>query len=279
MTAAFGGEWSGGDKPSVRHLITAHPSTLGVVDVSAIMGAWLAIVFWSGHAFGNRELVALGAIILVQLVIGSLLHLYQGRFRIGSAAELRTQGFAGIIVITLGVAAATALDLHAGPGWILLFGLSAFGLMVLARQGLRMRIDDQRRSYGIEPVIVVGAGNLAERLIARMLGDPSGRYLPVAVLDDDESKIQTTIGGVRVVGRLEDASDFVELLGAGNVIVASETVTAAETDELIASLDLSTAWVHVIAVSERASVTNGPGDEPAGFDLRSMNDSERTPND
>ncbi|MCU1499560.1 MAG: putative polysaccharide biosynthesis protein [Acidimicrobiales bacterium] len=52
----------------------------------------------------------------------------------------------------------------------------------------------------VERVVVIGAGEGGQQIITAMLRNPSGRYLPVALLDDDPMKRNLRVRGVPVRG-------------------------------------------------------------------------------
>ena len=60
-------------------------------------------------------------------------------------------------------------------------------------------------------VLVLGAGEAAQLLIAQMLRSGAG-YLPVGILDDDETKDGTRIHGVKVLGPTRNLEDVCEKL-------------------------------------------------------------------
>ncbi len=58
------------------------------------------------------------------------------------------------------------------------------------------------------PVLVLGAGRTGQQVVKHLVQNPALGLHPVALLDDDRSKLDTEIAGVRVVGGIETASEF-----------------------------------------------------------------------
>ena len=59
-------------------------------------------------------------------------------------------------------------------------------------------------SQSPERMLVFGAGDRAARLIKALAREREGRYLPVALLDDDPLKRHLRITGIPVVGDRRD---------------------------------------------------------------------------
>jgi len=84
-------------------------------------------------------------------------------------------------------------------------------------------------------VLVLGAGEAAQLLIAQMLRSSAG-YLPVGILDDDEAKKGTRIHGVKVIGPTRDLDKVCSKLDAEEIIIG---IPSATSDELRAIMRYS----------------------------------------
>ncbi|MBO77129.1 MAG: hypothetical protein CME17_06810 [Gemmatimonadetes bacterium] len=105
-----------------------------------------------------------------------------------------------------------------GGLWIIYRALYEF---TRVRQGAR-----QRR------VLVVGAGEAAQLLIAQMLRSSAG-YLPVGILDDDPAKKGTRIHGVKVFGRARDLDEVCSRLDVEEIIIGIPSSTSDELRTII----------------------------------------------
>jgi FlaA1/EpsC-like NDP-sugar epimerase len=76
-------------------------------------------------------------------------------------------------------------------------------------------------------VLVLGAGEAAQMLIAQMLRSSAG-YLPVGILDDDETKKGTRIHGVKVFGPTRDLDEVCSKLDVEEIIIGIPSATSAE---------------------------------------------------
>jgi FlaA1/EpsC-like NDP-sugar epimerase len=72
-------------------------------------------------------------------------------------------------------------------------------------------------------VLIVGAGPTGERLVREFLRSPETSYLPVALVDDDPTKIGTSLHGVKVAGKIADIPRIVEQTDAQVGIIAITT--------------------------------------------------------
>jgi FlaA1/EpsC-like NDP-sugar epimerase len=152
---------------------------------------------------------ALAAVVFV--ICGAARGLYKGRWSFGSFEELSA------LVSAIGVAAAIL--------WLIALLLPKTGterqiplsvpliastIMLCASAGVRYvwRLYYEKRmrpqSEGLKRVVVIGAGEGGQQIITAMVRNPAGRYLPVALIDDDPAKRNLRIRHVPVSGTRED---------------------------------------------------------------------------
>lgn len=78
-----------------------------------------------------------------------------------------------------------------------------------------------------QPVLVVGAGDGGLQLVRSMRSDPTSRWNPVGVLDDDRRKRHLLVGGVPVVGTIDQLVEQADALDVGTIVVAIPSAPAA----------------------------------------------------
>ena len=81
-------------------------------------------------------------------------------------------------------------------------------------------------------VLVIGAGEAAQLLVAQMLRSGVG-YLPVGILDDDEAKKGTRIHGVQVFGPTRDVQEVSSRLGVEEIVIGIPSATSQELNEIV----------------------------------------------
>jgi len=193
-----------------------------VVDATSWFTAMTVGAFVLGASW--RHAIVVGAVSAVaQAIVGVLVGLYRGRWRLGSFDEvvgLAAVAAAVTIVLGLGLAVARVVDLTLALSPLAPF--AALTGMVFAR-GLHRSRNDRKlrpRHDDLIPVVVFGAGDGGAKTIRAMLTTPSSRYLPVALIDDDPAKANLRIQGVPVLGTRRDMADVVARTQAQLVIVA-----------------------------------------------------------
>lgn len=157
-----------------------------------------------------------------QVAVGFATGLYRRRFQPFSFEEI------GVTALSVGLAGSIAMAADQ------LLGVEQFGhravwatataaAMVLTLRylrRLRARRVRTQRSMHRTPVIVMGAGEGAVRVVRAMIESPVSPYRPVALLDDDSSKRSLRIMGIRVLGRFDDLPRIAQSLRAEAVVLA-----------------------------------------------------------
>lgn len=137
------------------------------------------------------------------LVIGSLLGLYRGRWAVGTNDELTITtvvwAATAFATVLFNLATFRTLVPTTGVAGGTIFVLAAMLIARLLWRRRREQIRSEERPDA-RRVLVFGAGEGGSRIVRSMLQDPSGAYVPVAIIDDDPGKSNRTIHGVPVVG-------------------------------------------------------------------------------
>ena len=170
------------------------------------------------------QLAILPVAVACQLLIGVVLGLYDGRYVRGSFEEAGAVAMAVIattpLLLTIDFVASDPrmVPLSAVPGG------AAVGLvgMLASRWAFRVRFESRQRPEGehVTRLVVVGAGQGADQVLASMLRDPGSSYLPVALLDDDPDKRRLRVRGVPVVGSTDQVTAAARLHDASTVLIA-----------------------------------------------------------
>ncbi len=174
-------------------------------------------VNFSGLA--EASAVALVAQVLVATIVS---HSYQGRYCIGTVEDAisvsRAVPLVGLIVFSANLVLQPALP-RSVP-------LIAIPLALLLHVGARLAVRrswerKSRPDYGCaRRVIVFGAGTDGQQLVRAMLSDPTGSYLPVAILDDNPCVQRLRVCGVQVRGTCADTERVVAATRAELLVIA-----------------------------------------------------------
>jgi FlaA1/EpsC-like NDP-sugar epimerase len=167
--------------------------------------------------------------LLVKIPIYYFFGLYRRLWVYASTNELRliTAAVTTASVITSGV-----MLLFNGLGWVkpgmprsalgidwllslILIGGSRFALRILAEQSTMARPDGKSRH-----VLIVGAGDAGALMVRELQKSPQLNLTPVGFLDDDLSKQNHVIYGVKVIGAVNDLATAIDVHRINEVIIA-----------------------------------------------------------
>lgn len=225
-----------------------YSSSLGLacIDAAAVVVSWFLVVSLFGRVWGGEFFLLLPMLIIGQLALGYLLSLYRNRYELGSDHELRNQGMAAAVLFTGAALAGVVPEYREDIPWLLLALLFAQALMVFTRQLIRVVRQLRLVPVSGEPVVIVGAGDLGASLVSQMMADPLSPYRPVAIVDDDPTKVRQLIHGVPVRGTTRSIAEVVASSGADGVIVGIADAPAKVFASLVQRLDSEQIWVRAV---------------------------------
>ena len=211
---------------------------LRLVQIAVDVTAW-TLGLWFAHflrydlvlerLFSAGVVYAALSVALLQVAFGFLGHLYRGRYRYGSFDEVL-----GVLLAAACASVGLALVNEALPAmqWVprsvpFVGAFIAFTFMLGVRYLWRMRRESECRASGrrvsdvAQPLLLFGAGEGADQAIVAMLRDPTSRYLPVGLIDDDTSKSNLRLRGVPVLGTRQDLARAAQRTGATSLLLAA----------------------------------------------------------
>ena len=166
--------------------------------------------------------------VTAQLAVHAVLRTYRGRHPIGGIDEAVTvatgTALVGMVVFLVGLFTHQQLIPHSVP-------LLAAPIAVVVAVGSRLAVRLYReRRYRADysrahRVIVLGAGIDGQHLLRSLLSDPAGRYLPVALLEDNQSLRRYRISGVAVRGTRADVAHAAAEANADMLIIADRSLS------------------------------------------------------
>lgn len=201
--------------------------------------------------------VLLGLVVIYLLVLWGL-KVPKGMWRFSGFGEAKRLALACLIAGTLGATLVLMAELRQVPRSVLALHpvFSLIGLAMM-RLGYRMLYEHMRgRISGTalesQRVLVLGAGQAARLLVA---GIQHQGWVVVGLLDDDPAKRGLRIGGIPVLGTLEDLQRLSALHGITQVIVAMPSVQGARRRR---AFDLAAeTGLHVLTVPSSAELLSG----------------------
>jgi Undecaprenyl-phosphate glucose phosphotransferase len=106
-------------------------------------------------------------------------------------------------------------------GWSLSWITLAFGLLLAERSLLRLAIDRWRREGRlVRTVAIVGAGEPGEHLVEKLQQSEDAGIDVLGIFDDRRTRVAPVIGGIDVMGTIDDLLRFARETRLDEVIVA-----------------------------------------------------------
>jgi len=169
----------------------------------------------------------------LHLAAGSMFHLYQGRYVVGSFDEVL-----GVVVTTIFVGGVGTLALLFIPEstfprstFIIASGIAAASMLGArfvwrgARQQKALHREGKR-------TLIYGAGDAGSQIVQLMLNDQNHAYQPIGFIDDDPKKHHLRRTGVRVLGDQSQIEDLCNQHSVDTLLIAIAGITAAQLLEL-----------------------------------------------
>ncbi len=178
--------------------------------VSMVVAVVLRFDF-SPEPLSVRRAIVLGVVMaLLQLVVGTALQLYRGRYRVASFDEVTGVALSAVIVGAIGTLGLLLFRPYGLPRTAPVIATGfALILMLAGRFALRTYRRRARFSGEGQPTLIYGAGDAGEQLVRLIRNTSRSPYLPVGFIDDDPRKRLLRLDGVRVLG---DSSRLEEIL-------------------------------------------------------------------
>lgn len=189
-------------------------------------------ITYSAFVFWGSILVALRVVALVYFKA------HTGLWRYVSVPDLigvvKATTAATIVFTTLGLLFAESLEMPRSV-YFIEWGVHIFvagGLRTAVRVG-RERMKDTGDQASKRRIVIIGAGDAGAAFCAQVKSTPEFRLDPVAILDDDPSKIGQSLIGVPVVGNIDNIPQVVERFDADLVVIAIPAATTEQRTRIV----------------------------------------------
>ena len=249
----------------------------------AIDVVMLALAF--AAAFGVRFFVlgsealppwedTLGSLALALVIFPVVFH----QSRLYATNRARSHGrelfevFKGVVLGTLVLVAITyfARDRYSRLT-VALFAGTSFTLVAGMRLLMRSLLNHaRRRGYNLKSILVIGAGDLAERVVRTVDNHLELGFRVVGLLAHNPIKVGTEIAGVPVVGLIEEVDRFLDRNHVDQVVIALPADDHRLVNRLMERLALRTVDVKVVPDFTQWITLYGGMEEFGGLPLVSL---------
>jgi FlaA1/EpsC-like NDP-sugar epimerase len=224
-------------KSTRRQMLCA--AALAPLFVAAHMGAhWLRFGLPLGGTEGTNFAATIAVVVLVKLVVFGSFRVFQGWSRYVTFHDLVTLGKAATVsslVLVLsdylfspGVSAPRSVFLL---DWCLTLigvgGLRSLSRLIQERQPLPFMTSDKA------PVFIVGTSNAGEALLRAIRLNSKLPYRVVGFVTSQRAALGTHIGGVPVVGMIEQTCELAEQYGVPEVLITAGELSGKQVRELV----------------------------------------------
>ena len=184
-------------------------------------------------------LKTLPLLIVVRLGALVVFRLYQGLWRYVSVPDLldiiKATTAGSVVFAVIGIPIFGQQDFHGSValvdwmGNIIVLSGVRLGVRLVREQFWPMRARDP--SY--QRMLIVGAGDAGAELCKQALGSRSFRSKPVAFVDDDSTKVGSSIMGIPIAGRFRDMPRVVETYNVDTAVIANPSASPSESRALV----------------------------------------------
>ena len=190
---------------------------------------WFRFALESTRSDSGHLLLFVVLVLFTNCAVGSVAHLYGGRYCVGSLDEAIVLARVVVVVGVFSLLADLALPAPLVPrsvpptaAFLALFVSWSARCAIRLRRERTVRPDDSHS----QRVVIFGAGSSGQQLVRSMLSAPTSGYLPVALLDDAPAKRPLRVCGVPVLGTGRDVAEVGRRTNASLLVIAVRTPDA-----------------------------------------------------
>lgn len=226
-----------------RNAIRALP--LVVIDAAAtflafLFAAWVTQVI-DFVIYSPDALLHISFLALINIFVYAIAKMYSSLWEYASLDEATRLVLASLVGTVLGDILGTFIFGARFPlrvyciEWPLLLGItSAARFAIRVYSGRKSWSIFGTSSEGLPRSLIIGAGDTGSLVVKRMLAcDPDVVGCPVALVDDDASKMGSYVHGIRVLGACGEIPKLAQSLKADQLVVAMPSATRAERDRVL----------------------------------------------
>jgi len=155
----------------------------------------------------------------------------------------------------------------ANAWWISFFLLGAFRVVIFSVNRALHQFG-----MGLKKTLILGAGEIGQTLVAKMVEDKGLGYIPVGFLDNNPLHLGKAYRGVPVLGDLSKTKDFVKQLGVEEIIIADPSLPTEKILDVITECERLGVEFKLVPGILELIATRVDADELAGVPLLTISE-------
>lgn len=233
-------------------LISKNLFVLILADVVLLaISYFLAYVVRFEAKLGASELLVIKQtivpILLCKLTVFYFFNLYRGMWRYTSIVDLLNVIKAVLVSSAIIITVILMLSKFQGFSRSIFVIDAVFSLISIAGIRLVIRLflsttSFSRNKNGInsnehKKMIIIGAGDAAEKVVREIYDNPKMKYRVVGFVDDDKNKVGKQIHGIKVLGRIDELKEIVKSEGVDEILIAAPSAVGKDMRRIVEICD------------------------------------------
>ena len=235
-------------------------------DIVMVAAAWLTAyavrqnLMMIPQDILKQAVPLLPAVLIIQTAFFICFGLYRGVWRFASVPDLiRITKSALFGVSALFLYAYFTAKINIIPRSIPLL-YTIFLILFLSFGRLAVRLYKERKQYtdvtDMKRVLIVGAGIEAEKLIREIISNKNLHFKPIVIADNDQSKVNRDIHGIRIVGNFNKIEKIVHRYKIDKIFIAVSNASSAEMELILKQCHIANVPFRIIpSLSEQIQQT------------------------
>ena len=252
-------------------------------DIIIISGSWLAAyylrfsAFWWNDYSGNPLSHDYFLLLIASLFLFPFIFKNMGLYKQRRTSTIMSEEFdvlkASTLAILIIIAVSYLLKKDSYSRLVFLyFSIFSIFLLILERFMLREVLRFFRsKGYNVRRVLIIGAGELGER-VAKKINDSSWTGLEISGFLDDSVDVGACIQGTKVLGRIRDINKITNELDIDQVFIALPVQSFKKMIYVINRLNNETVTVRIVPDLYQAITLNASIEEFEGMPLINLTD-------
>lgn len=249
------------DSPAIKRLIFDHYCVAENLFRNPkfwfILAADISLIFFALYlscrlrfelSFGNGDnfspyLAILPIIVLVKIPVFYFFGLYRGMWRYTSTRDLSNIVKASLVAVFLVLSVLVNINRFEGLSRSVFILDTIFTFLFISGNRVSIRYlythaislngRTSRKSTPKKRLLLIGAGDAAEKVLRELKTNPDLPYIPVGLVDDEPNKIGLRIHGIPVLGAIDFLDEHIIRTGAQEILISIAAVAKDEMTRIV----------------------------------------------